>query len=82
MKTTTILLLNHYLLNALKGCYFRGVVPGVPAKMDTAFQAVDTAIDRIKREVQIQKEKSDNMCRYKTAHNWQVMFLEKKLLYN
>jgi len=39
--------------------------------MDTAFQAVDTAIDRIKREVQIQKEKSDNMCRYKTAHNWQ-----------
>lgn len=40
--------------------------------MDTAFQAVDTAIDRIKREVQIQKEKSDEMCRYKTAHNWQV----------
>lgn len=67
-------------MNALKGCYFRGVVPGVPAKMDTAFQAVDTAIDRIKREVQIQKEKSDNMCRYKTAHNWQVWL--ELLLYN
>jgi len=40
-------------------------------KMDTAFHAVDTAIDRIKREVQIQKEKSDDMCKYKTAHNWQ-----------
>jgi len=39
--------------------------------MDTALQAVDTAIDRIKREVQIQKEKSDDMCRFKTAHNWQ-----------
>ena len=42
-------------------------------KMDTALNAVDTAIDRIKREVQIQKKKSDSMCKYKTAHNWQVI---------
>ena len=41
--------------------------------MDTALNAVDTAIDRIKREVQIQKKKSDSMCKYKTAHNWQVI---------
>ncbi|XP_023330653.1 phosphatidylserine synthase 2 [Eurytemora carolleeae] len=39
--------------------------------MDTALHAVDTAIDRIKREVEIQKQKSDNMCKFKTAHNWQ-----------
>ena len=41
--------------------------------MDTALHAVDTAIDRIKREVEIQKQKSDNMCKFKTAHNWQVI---------
>ena len=42
--------------------------------MDTALHAVDTAIDRIKREVEIQKQKSDNMCKFKTAHNWQVIW--------
>ena len=40
--------------------------------MDTALQAVDTAMNRIRREVKIQKEKSDHMCKLKTAHNWQV----------
>ena len=45
--------------------------------MDTALHAVDTAIDRIKREVQLQKQKSDGMCKYKTAHNWQVNLVKK-----
>ena len=44
--------------------------------MDTAINAVDTAIDRIKKEVKIQKDKSESMCKYKTAHNWQVGHLK------
>ena len=44
--------------------------------MDTALHAVDSAFDRIKREVELQKQKSDNMCKFKTAHNWQVMIVQ------
>eukprot|EP00093_Oithona_nana_P004628 04628.XXX_74797_76415_1 [CDS] Oithona nana genome sequencing. len=31
---------------------------------------VDGAIDRIRREVALQREKSNSMCRLQTAHNW------------
>ena len=34
-------------------------------------QTVDDAIDLIRREVQLQREKSNSMCRLKTAHNWE-----------
>ena len=34
--------------------------------------AVDTALDRIRKEVEVQKQKSDAMCKLKTAHDWQV----------
>ena len=38
--------------------------------MDMARQKVDYAIGLIKREVQLQREKSNSMCRLRTAHNW------------
>ena len=38
--------------------------------MDLARQKVDNAIGLIKREVEIQREKSNSMCRLRTAHNW------------
>ena len=38
--------------------------------MNLARQKVDTAIGLIKREVEIQREKSNSMCRLRTAHNW------------
>ncbi len=44
----------------------------VDGVIDNAKHAMDNAIDRIKKEIQLQKEKSDNMCKIKTAHNWQV----------
>ena len=44
----------------------------VDGVFDNAKHVVDNAIDRIKKEIQLQKEKSDNMCKIKTAHNWQV----------
>lgn len=31
---------------------------------------VDGALDRIRREVALQREKSNSMCRLRTAHNW------------
>ncbi len=44
----------------------------VDGVFDNAKHVVDNAIDRIKKEIQLQKEKSDNLCKIKTAHNWQV----------
>ncbi len=38
--------------------------------MDRAWQKVDDALDRIRREVEVQREKSNHMCRLRTAHNW------------
>ena len=38
--------------------------------MDLARQKVDDAIGLIKKEVQLQREKSNSMCRLRTAHNW------------
>ena len=38
--------------------------------MDLARQKVDGAIGLIKREVELQREKSNSMCRLRTAHNW------------
>ena len=38
--------------------------------MNLARQKVDNAIGLIKREVEIQREKSNSMCRLRTAHNW------------
>ncbi len=38
--------------------------------MDRARQTVDEAIDRIRREVELQREKSNSMCNLRTAHNW------------
>ena len=39
-------------------------------KMDIARQTVDEAIGRIKHEVELQREKSNTMCRLRTAYNW------------
>jgi len=39
--------------------------------INRARQTVDEAIDLIRREVQLQREKSNSMCRLKTAHNWE-----------
>lgn len=43
--------------------------------VDGAIQAVDGAIDkvidRVKREVKLQKQRSNSMCKYTTAHDWQ-----------
>ena len=38
--------------------------------MNRARQKVDNAIGLIKREVELQREKSNSMCRLRTAHNW------------
>ena len=38
--------------------------------MDLARQKVGDAIGVIKREVHLQREKSNSMCRLRTAHNW------------
>ncbi|CAB4062333.1 PTDSS2 [Lepeophtheirus salmonis] len=38
--------------------------------MDRARQTVDGAIDRIKARIQFQREKSNSMCRLRTAYNW------------
>ncbi len=40
--------------------------------MDRAWQTVDEALDRIRREVEFQREKSNSMCRLRTAHDWQT----------
>lgn len=39
------------------------------SRMDMAAM-VDGALDRIRREVALQREKSNSMCRLQTAHNW------------
>ena len=39
--------------------------------INRARQTVDDAIDLIRREVQLQREKSNSMCRLKTAHDWE-----------
>ena len=41
----------------------------VDGAIDNAKNAMDNAIYRIKKEVKHQKQKSDSMCRLKTAHN-------------
>ena len=48
-----------------------GAMQAVDGALDNAKTAMDTAIDRIKKEVNLQKLKSDSMCQLKTAHNWQ-----------
>ena len=48
-----------------------GAIQVVDEAIDNAKSAVDSAIYRIKKEVKLQKQKSDSMCRLKTAYNWQ-----------
>jgi phosphatidylserine synthase 2 len=38
--------------------------------MEIAWQTVDGALDRIRKEVRIQREKSNTLCRQRTAHDW------------
>jgi len=42
----------------------------VDGAIDNAKSAMEGAIDRIKKEVALQREKSEDMCHLKTAHNW------------
>ena len=42
----------------------------VDGALDGAKHAVDNAVSRIRQEVRLQKQKSDSLCRLKTAHNW------------
>ena len=39
--------------------------------MELAWQTVDGAIDRIRKEVRLQREKSNSLCKQRTAHDWQ-----------
>ena len=39
--------------------------------MDLAWQTVDGALDRIRKEVRLQREKSNSLCKQRTAHDWQ-----------
>ena len=39
--------------------------------MELAWQTVDGAIDRIRKEVRLQREKSNSLCQQRTAHDWQ-----------
>eukprot|EP00092_Neocalanus_flemingeri_P037032 GFUD01040315.1.p1 GENE.GFUD01040315.1~~GFUD01040315.1.p1 ORF type:complete len:594 (+),score=209.90 GFUD01040315.1:93-1874(+) len=48
-----------------------GAMQAVDGAIDNAKNAMDNAIHRIKKEVKLQKMKSDSMCQLKTAHNWQ-----------
>ena len=48
-----------------------GAMQAVDGAIDNAKNAMDNAIHRIKKEVKLQKQKSESMCRLKTAHNWQ-----------
>ncbi len=56
--------LYHLLLQVWRRC-----APEV-SKMDLAWQKVDDALERIRREVDTQREKSNAMCQLRTAHNW------------
>jgi len=40
------------------------------SKMDAAWQMMDEAVRRVKREVDDQREKNNAACRLQTAHNW------------
>ena len=42
----------------------------VDGAIDNAKNVMDSAIERIKKEVALQREKSEDMCHLKTAHNW------------
>ena len=48
-----------------------GAMQAVDGAIENAKHAMDTAIQRIKKEVKLEKMKSDSMCDLKTAHNWQ-----------
>ena len=47
------------------------VMDAVDGALDNVKSAMDNAIQRINREIRLQKLKSDSLCRQKTAHNWQ-----------
>ena len=47
------------------------VMDAVDGALDNVKNAMDNAIQRINKEIRLQKLKSDSMCRLKTAHNWQ-----------
>ncbi len=49
--------------------------------MDLAWNKVDEALDRIRREVHEQREKSNAMCQHRTAHNW-LEYKTKKVEYD
>ena len=43
----------------------------VDGALDNVKNAMDNAIQRINKEIKMQKLKSDSLCQLKTAHNWQ-----------
>ena len=47
------------------------VMEAVDGALDNVKNVMDNAIQRINKEIKIQKLKSDSMCQLKTAHNWQ-----------
>ena len=47
------------------------VMDAVDGALDNVKNAMDNAIQRINKEIKLQKLKSDSMCHLKTAHNWQ-----------
>jgi len=47
------------------------VMDAVDGALDNVKNAMDNAIQRINREIRLQKLKSDSLCQLKTAHNWQ-----------
>jgi len=49
-----------------------GAVQAAEGAVDLVTAAMDTAIDRIRREVKKEKQKGDAMCELKTAHDWQA----------
>ena len=49
----------------------------VDGALDNVKNAMDNAIQRINKEIKMQKLKSDTMCQLKTAHNWQEEKEEK-----
>ena len=53
------------------------VMEAVDGALDNVKNVMDNAIQRINKEIKIQKLKSDSLCQLKTAHNWQE---EKELV--
>ena len=47
------------------------VMEAVDGALDNVKNVMDNAIQRINKEIKMQKLKSDSMCHLKTAHNWQ-----------